>query len=256
MREEISNQNLYPLTISLKNAPNNTSNGILIAIEGLDGAGKSTLAKNINTFFTNRGMKITTLRAFSGNTAYHDILIKTKELMNDSGCPLPREIDQTLYTMEFLTYAAHVLPELLNENDIVIADRYLTGRIALSRWDTCKTDSIPEQMLKHHINNGYIRKPDAIFYLNLTVEEALIRIYTRELALQNIKTISELDLSKLEEKEKPENLFIVKNELDKLLLNNKEIDGIYVINAMQNMEDLTGNSLKIIKNLINKRDSY
>jgi len=129
-----SQEKIYPLELPINKNIKRGKQGILIAIEGIDGAGKSTLVQKISNELTKRKIKCSILKTFASDSAFHSTLMEVKNSLMELRNPLPGEIDQTIYTIEFLTYVTSKLHELLSQNKVVLVDGYIIRRISLARW--------------------------------------------------------------------------------------------------------------------------
>ncbi|MFQ6391887.1 dTMP kinase [Nocardia sp. KC 131] len=103
--------------------------GVLVALEGLDGAGKRTLTDAVVTALTARGVRATTL-AFPryGRSVHADLA--SEALHGAHG-----DLAESVYAMALLfaldrADARVELAKLLADNDIVILDRYVASNAA------------------------------------------------------------------------------------------------------------------------------
>ena len=149
-------------------------NGFLISIEGIDGSGKSSLARNMHQLLQ----------------SYNCIL--TKE---PGGTPLGEKIRSILLQVnavmcakaEFLLFAASraehfeklVIPAL-KDGSIVISDRMADSSAVYQGYARGLDIQIINSVNTWAMNNV---KPNLTFYLKLSVPEALERIKKRNLAL-------------------------------------------------------------------------
>ena len=104
---------------------------MLIAIEGVDGAGKRTLSQGLRTAFEAAGRSVATL-AFPryGQSVAADVA--TEALHGQHG-----DLASSVYAMAMLfaldrAGAAAQIRELCGENDVVILDRYVASNAAYS----------------------------------------------------------------------------------------------------------------------------
>lgn len=175
---------MIPLSIPQSKANNKIQKkGYLIALEGLDGSGKTTLSKLCMEELRKMGYKVEKFRNSSEYTGYWQTVVETKSNIEKTN-PIPMDIDQSLHAFEFLTYVKCVLPKLLEENDFIFSDRYVLGKMILIDINTKKSDSWPKQMLKEMFRIGAIPKPDLSLYLHVSPETARERIIRRGEPLQ------------------------------------------------------------------------
>lgn len=239
-------EKFYPLEIPFNKIMKGKKQGILVAVEGIDGAGKTTLVEKIFNELNKRKIKCSILKTFAGNSAFHSTLMEVKNLMAQFKNPLPGEIDQTIYTIEFLTYVTSKLPELLVNNEVVLVDGYIMRRISLSRWNTKKKNSIPESIILKFIQKKLLPLSDITFYLDISVDEARKRIIKREYINFDNSNFSDLALLRLEEKEKPESMKKIKFESELLIKNLKKSQKIITLNALNTPDSLAQKCVKEI----------
>ncbi len=101
--------------------------GFFISLEGIDGCGKTTLLTKLKTYFSAKGLALTTLREPGGTVVSEAI----RRLLLDPG-----HSDMTAST-EALLYAAaraqvrqEIIQPALERGDIVLADRYTDSTLA------------------------------------------------------------------------------------------------------------------------------
>lgn len=142
--------------------------GKLIAIEGIDGAGKTTVARHIYWSLTNHGYPCVYLKEPSGSIYSRVIEIITRLKVPDPELELmlflkDREID----------VRKRILPAL-NRGKIVIMDRYYYSNIAYQSARGLDADKIRK------LNEKIAPKPDLVILLDLDPSKALERIKNRK----------------------------------------------------------------------------
>ncbi len=136
--------------------------GLLVAIEGIDGAGKTTLAKGI----------VSSLRAHGLKADY--TMEPTRELIGNLIRSLPNEyrdgrIEALLYAADRLYhYESYIKPRLEN-GVIVVVDRYIHSSIAYQG-----ALGAPIEWIR--TLNSQVKYPDIAFYVDISVDMALSRI--------------------------------------------------------------------------------
>ncbi|BFH73524.1 dTMP kinase [Sulfurisphaera javensis] len=129
----------------------------LISFEGIDGAGKTTIAKNLHMFLQEKGYNvILTQEPFTEEIT---------KLIGKAGWN-----DPVLLTLLFSADRAFHIKWLLQQNpDIVIMDRYIHSTIAYQ-----SVLGVDEKWIEEV--NSKFPKPDIVFLLDIEVENALKRI--------------------------------------------------------------------------------
>lgn len=136
--------------------------GLLIAIEGIDGAGKTTLAKGI----------VFSLKARNLQADY--TMEPTRELIGNLIRSLPEEyrdgrIEALLYAADRLYHYQTYIKPRLESGIIVVVDRYVHSSIAYQGALGAPIDWIKTL-------NSQVKYPDIAFYVDVSVDLALSRI--------------------------------------------------------------------------------
>lgn len=134
--------------------------GLFITLEGGDGAGKSTQIRNIERFFTGKGLVVVHTREPGGT----QISEKLRDILLDS-----RNTEMAAVT-EMLIYAAaraqhvreFVIPAL-ERGEIVICDRFVDSSIAYQAYGRELGDMVAE--VNNYATGGL--DPDITFWLDI-----------------------------------------------------------------------------------------
>ena len=142
--------------------------GLFITLEGGDGAGKSTQIRNIEKFFTDRGMTVTHTREPGGPP----IAEKLRAILLD---PANSEMEAVT---EMLIYAAgraqnvrETVEPALERGEIVICDRYVDSSIAYQAYGRELGGMVAE--VNHHATGGL--RPDLTVWLDIDPETGRAR---------------------------------------------------------------------------------
>jgi len=139
---------------------------MFIVIEGIDGAGCETQAKNlIKMCREQKSLFPTTLIKYPDYERNVGKLIKEFLYQNKD---LTAEQQFLLYTMQFIMDRQMIAEK--RKSEIVIADRFFTTTLCYQTLE-----GIPLQMALDYAKNFKIEVPDAVYYLNVDPEVAIKR---------------------------------------------------------------------------------
>lgn len=159
--------------------------GRLVAIEGIDGAGKTTISQQLARTLADEGVPA---EVFVTNTPsrplhpYWQAVDDASNVMAAQGSPVPDLLVQALHTFEFLAYCTRLLSGALDRSEVVIADRYVHSRRMLCRWDTEDPGCYLEELLTCCLAAGLLPRPDLTVFLRIDPTVAHARINGRGLA--------------------------------------------------------------------------
>lgn len=156
--------------------------GKLIAVEGLDGSGKST-----QIYLLKRWLEIQDLKVYftewNSSTIVKQITSKAKKLQL-----LTPTTFSLIHSTDFADrYERQILP-LLHAGYIVLCDRYLFTALARDTARGCH----PEWVANLY---SFARKPDITFFFNLPLSTALGRILAGRPKLKHFEAGMDLNLS-------------------------------------------------------------
>jgi|AntRauMinimDraft_2_1070382.scaffolds.fasta_scaffold00128_2 dTMP kinase len=143
-------------------------NGTLITIEGIDGAGKSTVLESLNEEFPN---------AVFTSEPQEDQWLGTvlRKALSDEDMS-----DMSLFFLFLSEHAQHIedyVNPALEENKLVISDRFVDSRYA---YQTYALDNLVNgetlQWIQNIQENGWSTIPDQTIILDISVDTSLERI--------------------------------------------------------------------------------
>ncbi len=140
--------------------------GVLVALEGIDGAGKSTQAKLLSRIFTERGYDVTLLHEPS-DSPWGDRLRESKQAGRRLLSP-SQELDLFLQDRRY-DVAVHIQPALAARK-LVVMDRYYFSTVAYQGALGIDPAEI------RRLNEAFAPMPDAVFLLLIPPTKALERI--------------------------------------------------------------------------------
>ncbi|MEM0350943.1 MAG: dTMP kinase [Archaeoglobaceae archaeon] len=139
--------------------------GVLIAIEGIDGAGKTTIATHLLKFLQDKGYECVVFKEPS-NSVYGEILRSLKENLD------PEE-ELKLFLLDRKVDVEERIKPALEKGKIVIMDRYYYSNIAYQSARGINAEEIRK------MNEEIAPKPDLVILLDLSPEKAMERIKSR-----------------------------------------------------------------------------
>jgi dTMP kinase len=140
--------------------------GVLVALEGIDGTGKSTQVKALGTFFKQKSYDVIALHEPT-DSPWGQRLRSWKGLGRRSLAPA-QELDLFVLDRRY-DVAAHIIPALA-AHKLVLMDRYYFSTIAYQ--GALGID--PEQIRRR--NEAFAPVPDLVFILMISPQQALERI--------------------------------------------------------------------------------
>ncbi|MDW7989553.1 MAG: dTMP kinase [Archaeoglobaceae archaeon] len=193
--------------------------GLLIAIEGIDGAGKTTIARHLIKFLSEKGYDCSLFKEPS-ESIYGDIIRKSKNR-------LEAEEELRLFLLDREIDVKERIKPALERGKIVIMDRYYYSNIAYQSARGLNSDEI------RSMNERIAPKPDLVILLDLNPKIAMLRLKDRK------------DLTVFEQKD----------YLEKVRQKFLEIadEKTIIINAEKNLEKVKEEVEKAVMELIEKR---
>jgi dTMP kinase len=197
--------------------------GKLIAIEGIDGAGKTAIARHIYGFLTNRGYRCSLLKEPS-DSVYGKII-------RNLNVPIDPKIEFMLFLKDReIDVKDRILPAL-RKGLIVIMDRYYYSNIAYQSARGLNADWIKK------LNEKIAPKPDLVILLDLSAEKAMERIKRRKERsvfeeLEFLKRVREKFLEIADEKT------VIVNTERELNAVKKEVEQIVLLFAKKTFRDV------------------
>ena len=143
--------------------------GILVVIEGIDGAGKSTQARMLLRKLRARGFDAAAFREPTRGKWGREIRRKAKIV----GSLTPEE-ELGLFLKDRRENVAHNLTPALESGRVIVLDRYYYSTIAYQG-----AKGIDPERIKR-LNERFAPKPGLVFILDLPAEEGLSRIAGRK----------------------------------------------------------------------------
>lgn len=144
-------------------------NGILIALEGIDGSGKTTLAKNLASMLQKSGHE-TVLTKEPGDTPVGKTI---RLIINESKEDIVPVTEFLLFSADRAQHIQQVVKPALNAGKIVISDRMADSSLAYQGYGRGLDLNFIKTVTKCVMSNV---EPDLIIYLALDFSTAIKRI--------------------------------------------------------------------------------
>lgn len=141
--------------------------GKLIVIEGIDGSGKSTCAKNLAEKLNSINIK--TIYTFEPTHSHYGAKLRDGMLSED----LDAEEELLLFVKDRKEHIEYMIKPALEEGYFIILDRYFYSSIA---YQGAKGIDINRIINMH---KDFIIKPDIVFIFHLPIDIALSRIISK-----------------------------------------------------------------------------
>jgi len=142
--------------------------GFLIALEGIDGAGKTTQAKLLVKWLKSNGVEA----VYTSEPTESEIGQIIKRHLRNIRRRYSEEAIALLFTADRLYHIEKVITPALNKGKVVVTDRYVHSSIAYQTVTTGRRKWI-EQI------NSIAPQPDLSILIDLPVNQAIKRIKTR-----------------------------------------------------------------------------
>ncbi|MBP2620903.1 dTMP kinase [Streptococcus panodentis] len=207
--------------------------GILISLEGPEGAGKSSVLEALLPFLENIGTGIVTTREPGGVKIAEDI---RAVILDPAHTEMDAKTELLLYIASRRQHLAERVLPALDQGKTVIMDRFIDSSVAYQGYG--RGLSVTDiEWLNQFATDGL--KPDLTLYFDIDVEEGLARI-----AKNQDREINRLDLEGLGLHQRVRQGY--------LAILGKEPDRFVKIDASQPLDAVVRDSLAVIQNRFGK----
>lgn len=204
--------------------------GILIAIEGIDGSGKSSLAKDLHEQLLSQHYPVM-LTKEPGGTPLGQQLRSIVQEKKVAMCP---KAEFMLFAADRAQHFEQVIIPALNENKIIISDRMADSSLVYQGYGR-GLDKDAIAFINNFVMNG--TKPNITIYVKVATQVATQRIMKRNVALTSF------------EKEKQEFIEKLIFGFDTLYKNREDV---IIVDGNQTQEQVTQEALSKILPWIKK----
>lgn len=208
--------------------------GLYIALEGIDGSGKTTQVEMLKKYFEEKGQEVITTHEPRRDGAMGDLVsgVLTKKIT------LPIVAIQYLFAAQRATFLEEIIEPALKEGKVVITDRCFWSAIPyglLDKYESQKEENADQLLAALSILSMYHEfvTPDITFVLDVSVDTAGVR---------------------LEHKGKAAELYEQRDKLEKLqkgyeFLLTKFPDALVKIDAEKNADEVEQEILTVLSKL-------
>ena len=151
---------------------NKNYSGSLFVFEGIDGAGKSTLSKNLYNYLLSLNLSVILTREPGGSQLGRHI----RSIIQDQSYQISNKTEFCLFSADRAEHIHHIIKPALNNGDIVISDRMGDSSLAYQGYGKGIDKNIIQTINKWVMDNI---TPDLTFYVRIPVKEALERCNKR-----------------------------------------------------------------------------
>ena len=208
--------------------------GLLVSLEGPDGAGKSSVLEALVPILEENGHQVVTTREPGGvpiSEAIREVILDQKNTEMDGKTEL------LLYIASRRQHLIEKVLPALESGKLVIMDRFIDSSVAYQGFGRGLSVSDIE-WLNRFATDGL--KPDVTLYFDLDVEEGLARI-----ARNKNREVNRLDLEGLDMHRRVRQgyLYALENEPDRIVK----------IDASQTLESVVQDSLAVLNKRLNDK---
>jgi len=151
----------------LPDVPKRLESGILVALEGIDGAGKTTQAKRLTTLLRDTGLDVVSTKEPT-NGPWGRKLRESAKLGR-----LSAEEELDLFIRDRKEHVEKLLLPALKAGKVVIVDRYYFSNVAYQGARGMERERILA------LNEAFAPPPDLLVLIEVTPEQGLRRIHQR-----------------------------------------------------------------------------
>lgn len=147
--------------------------GILIAIEGIDGSGKSTLVSNLRTSLQEKSLPVMLTKEPGGSALGKQL----REILQTQTKPVSAKAEYLLFAADRAEHFQKMISPHLQQNNIIISDRSSDSSLVYQGYGRGLDIAMIDQI------NGWAKNglcPDLTFYINVSLECAQKRLALRD----------------------------------------------------------------------------
>lgn len=208
--------------------------GLFISLEGIEGAGKTTLIQKMIAYFEAKGKEVLLTREPGGSELgqkLRSIILNAEEKI----CP---SAELFLFLADRAEHVESCIKPALTQGKIVLCDRFIDSTVAYQGYGR-GMDVKQLQMLNDRATQGL--KPDLTIILDLDPKIGLARANSRNKALNLTVREGRFEAEALEFHQKIRAGFLALS---------KQEERFFVVNAEQNVEAVFADVCKKLQNIL------
>ena len=159
----------------------NSYKGLYIALEGIDGSGKTTQTEKLRKYFEKLGRKVVLAKSARRDKGF---LAEINEKIIKGKLDIPKSAFQYLFTADYIIQTEQIVIPALKRGDVVIADRFhCWSSVAYGIWENSRGKNYDVTLAKSILlANGLLSKayqlmiPDITFFLNASTKTGMKRV--------------------------------------------------------------------------------
>ena len=208
--------------------------GLLVSLEGPDGAGKSSVLEALVPILEAQGHQVVTTREPGGVPISEAI---REVILDQNNTEMDGKTELLLYIASRRQHLIEKVLPALEAGKLVIMDRFIDSSVAYQGFGR-GLDVADIEWLNQFATDGL--KPDLTLYFDLDVEEGLARI-----AKNKNREVNRLDLEGLEMHQRVRQGYLYSLE--------KDPERLVKIDASQALEDVVKDSLTVLNQHLNSK---
>lgn len=148
------------------------SQGKLIAFEGIDGSGKSSLVANVSNYFKEITLSHITTKEPGGS----ELGKYLRNLLHDRPLTITSKAEYLLFAADRAQHFAEVIKPALEQKKLILSDRFADSSLVYQGYAR-GLDHDTIRLINAWATEGY--KPDLTVYIHIDIDTALTRIKKR-----------------------------------------------------------------------------
>jgi dTMP kinase len=174
----------------------NSYKGIFVAMEGIDGSGKTTQTEALKKYFTNLGHKVVLAKSPRRDKG---IIAEVNKKILEGQLNMPKPAFQYLFSADYIVQTEEIIIPALKKGQVVITDRFHPwSSVAYGIWENSRKKSYDVGLAQFIlVAHGLFSKtyqlvvPDITFYFDISSKTALKRMSKKAKEMYEKKDVLE-----------------------------------------------------------------